>query len=110
MPSYEKNKSSGLWSCRFREKDENGVSHQKRLSGFSTKREAQFGYEDYLADAKIREEAKKAAQKIKDPEPDAISFFHKKTSKRIFLLRYRKQNTNKADSIFYRETNARYNS
>ncbi|MBR2474801.1 MAG: Arm DNA-binding domain-containing protein [Clostridia bacterium] len=48
MPSYEKNKSSGLWSCRFREKDENDVNHQKRLSGFSTKREAQYAYEDYI--------------------------------------------------------------
>lgn len=38
MPSYEKNKSSGLWSARFREIDANGIAHQKRLSGFKTKK------------------------------------------------------------------------
>lgn len=47
MPSYEKNKSSGLWSVRFRETT-NYVTHQKRLSGFKTKKEAQYGYEDYI--------------------------------------------------------------
>ena len=52
MPSYEKNKSSGLWSCRFREPDENGITHQRRLSGFHTKREAQYGYEDYIKQRK----------------------------------------------------------
>jgi integrase len=74
MPSYEKNKSSGLWSCRFRETDDNGVTHQKRLSGFTTKREAQFGYEDYLANAKALQNAKKADQQIKDAEPDEMFF------------------------------------
>lgn len=48
MPSYKKNKNSGLWSCRFRETDSKGLSHQKRLSGFKTKKEAQYGYEDYI--------------------------------------------------------------
>lgn len=47
MPSYEQNKSSKLWSVRFRETDENGSVHQKRLSGFKTKKAAQYGYEDY---------------------------------------------------------------
>ena len=47
MPSYEKNKSSGLWSVRFRETI-NYETHQKRLSGFKTKKEAQYGYEDYI--------------------------------------------------------------
>lgn len=49
MPSYEKNKSSGLWSVRFREtSSRDGVTRQKRLSGFKTKKEAQYGYEDYI--------------------------------------------------------------
>lgn len=47
MPSFEQNKKSKLWSVRFREIDENGITHQKRLSGFRTKKEAQYGYEDY---------------------------------------------------------------
>ena len=33
VPSFEKNKSSGLWSCRFREADENGINHNKRPAG-----------------------------------------------------------------------------
>lgn len=55
MPSYEKSKSSGLWSVRFREvSPQDGKTTNKRLSGFKTKKEAQYGYEDYVA-------AKKAA-------------------------------------------------
>ena len=57
MPSYEKNAASGLWSCRFREMGEDNTIHQKRLSGFKTKREAQFAYEDYIK----AEEQRKAA-------------------------------------------------
>ena len=53
MPSYEKNKKSGLWSVRFREASpENGTTVNKRLSGFKTKKEAQYGYEDYVAEQK----------------------------------------------------------
>ena len=59
MPSYEQNKSSKLWSVRFREVDGTGESHQKRLSGYKTKKEAQYGYQDYLAQK--AEEEKKAA-------------------------------------------------
>ena len=58
MPSYEKNKASGLWSARFRETDELGNTKQKRLSGFKTKKEAQYGYEDYIKN-KEDEKAKK---------------------------------------------------
>ena len=74
MPSYEKNKSSGLWSCRFREPDENGVIHQKRLSGFATKREAQYGYEDYIKTSEEREAAKKAVEQVAAAEPGSITF------------------------------------
>lgn len=49
MPSFEKNKSSGLWSVRFRESSGiDGTVKNKRLSGFKTKKEAQYGYEDYI--------------------------------------------------------------
>lgn len=74
MPSYEKNKSSGLWSCRFREIDANGISHQKRLSGFPTKREAQYGYEDYIKTAEERKLAKIAKEEAKQTSPDEITF------------------------------------
>ena len=47
MASYEKSKASGLWSVRFRETDASGT-HNKRLSGFKTKKEAQYAYEDYI--------------------------------------------------------------
>ena len=47
MASYEQNKSSKLWSVRFRI-IENGKEHQKRLSGFRTKKEAQNGYIEFL--------------------------------------------------------------
>ena len=40
MPSYEQNKESKLWSVRFREIGDDGMQHQKRLSGFKTKRAA----------------------------------------------------------------------
>lgn len=50
MPSYEKNKKSGLWSVRFREiSPQDGKTANKRLSGFKTKKDAQYGYEDYIA-------------------------------------------------------------
>lgn len=74
MPSYEKNKASGLWSCRFREKDENGISHNKRLSGFATKREAQYGYEDYIKTAEERENARIKAEKANKSESDSMLF------------------------------------
>lgn len=63
MPSYEKNKISGLWSVRFREASAvDGAAHQRRLSGFKTKKEAQYGYEDYLAAQKQKESAPKATE------------------------------------------------
>lgn len=74
MPSYEKNKTSGLWSCRFREKDENGVNHQKRLSGFPTKRAAQYAYEDYIKAEDERRAAKIAEEATKQASPDEMLF------------------------------------
>lgn len=58
MPSYEKSKASGLWSVRFRETSpQDGTTKNKRLSGFKTKKEAQYGYEDYVAAQKTATEA-----------------------------------------------------
>lgn len=66
MPSYEQNKSSKLWSVRFREPDEYGIPHQKRLSGFRTKKEAQYGYQDYIEEQN-RIAREKAKEKPNDP-------------------------------------------
>ncbi len=75
MPSYEKNKKSGLWSCRFREIGDDGLPHQRRLSDhFKTKKEAQFAYEDYI---KQRDETRKQKQTLPDEPtktPDDILF------------------------------------
>lgn len=48
MPSYEQNKASKLWSVRFRETAPDGTQKQKRLSGYATKKAAQYGYEEYI--------------------------------------------------------------
>ena len=69
MPSYEKNKSSGLWSVRFREiSPQDGKTANKRLSGFKTKKEAQYGYEDYIAAKKDVAEAEKPSEIYVTPE------------------------------------------
>ena len=70
MPSYEKSKASGLWSCRFREVNSLGETHQKRLSGFKTKKEAQYAYEDYIKGEEAREAEKTAAEEEKKTAPE----------------------------------------
>lgn len=70
MPSYEKSKSSGLWSVRFREQVD-GREKNKRLSGFKTKKDAQYGYEDYIAAQKLAAQNEKEP---KPPEPEDITF------------------------------------
>ena len=76
MPSYEKNKSSGLWSVRFREVNSDGEPHQKRLSGYKTKKEAQYGYEDYIKQKetsdKIAEEKKKEKEDPRNIKFDSL--------------------------------------
>ena len=69
MPSYEQNKSSKLWSVRFREIGADGITRQKRLSGFATKKAAQYGYEDYCI-KKSAEEAEQAAAKVDESPED----------------------------------------
>lgn len=71
MPSYEQNKNSKLWSVRFRESGENGIEHQRRLSGFKTKKEAQYGYQDYIEEK--NRIAKEKANKAPD-QPDDMCF------------------------------------
>lgn len=73
MPSYEKRQPSGLWSVRFREVDPGtGQTSNKRLSGFKTKREAQYAYEDYVAAQKSAAEATAPPEPTADPT--AITF------------------------------------
>lgn len=75
MPSYEKNKSSGLWSVRFREvSSEDGQTHQKRLSGFKTKKEAQNGYEEYITEQKRLEEEVKNQPPPEEADPNEMLF------------------------------------
>lgn len=47
MASYEK-RPSELWSVRFKIMAPDGVETYKRLSGYKTKKEAQYAYEDFL--------------------------------------------------------------
>ena len=88
MPSFEKNTASGLWSVRFREILPDGV-HQKRLSGFKTKKEAQWGYEDYISnkDAEVdnRSESEKAGDMLFD---DLLSEYLKFKEKRTKSTSY----------------------
>ena len=71
MPSYEKNKSSGLWSVRFREiSREDGLQHNKRLSGFKTKKEAQYGYEDYIKEQDLLREKAQETKKAEETPAD----------------------------------------
>ncbi len=75
MPSYEQNKNSKLWSVRFRETDIDGTTRQKRLSGFRTKKEAQYGYEDYCIKKNAEEAEKAAARANERPEDPNDMFF-----------------------------------
>lgn len=70
MPSYEKNAESGLWSCRFREMGADHMIHNKRLSGYKTKRQAQFAYEDYIKNEEAR---KSSVITPKPPDPNEIT-------------------------------------
>lgn len=84
MPSYEKSAASGLWSVRFRETAPDGTEKNKRLSGYKTKKEAQWGYEDYISDkeAKIdkRSESEKAGDLLFDDLiTDYLAFKGKRT-------------------------------
>lgn len=65
MASYEQNKSSKLWSVRFRETID-GKTVAKRLSGYKRKKDAEAGYAEYL---RIRSQ-----EKAKTPESDRILF------------------------------------
>ena len=77
MPSYEQSKSSKLWSVRFRELGDDGLMHNKRLSGYKTKKQAQFAYEDYTVEQKRKAEtAANHPKHAKAPEdsPDDLFF------------------------------------
>lgn len=75
MPSYEKSKASGLWSVRFREMSPiDGTTKNKRLSGYKTKREAQYGYEDYIKDRDERIKKERELAELAKSRPDDILF------------------------------------
>lgn len=75
MPSYEKSKSSGLWSVRFREASPvDGVLKNKRLSGYKTKKEAQYGYENYIKDRDERIKKEREIAELAKSRPDDILF------------------------------------
>ncbi len=95
MPSYEKNKSSGLWSVRFRETSPiDGTTHQKRLSGYKTKKDAQYGYEDYITEKSEREKREAELEREKS-SPDNMRF---ETLTELFL-EFKK--TRLKDSSYY---------
>jgi len=68
LPSYEQSKSTGLWSVRFRVEERDGTVRNMRLSNFNgkkfkTKKEARYGYEDYItAEALNQNKTKKTAE------------------------------------------------
>lgn len=74
MPSFEKNKASGLWSCRFREKKDDGTTANMRLSGkFKTKKEAVAAYEDYIT-KKAELNEKKNHEKELEASPHQMTY------------------------------------
>lgn len=58
MASYYKDEKNGKWYVRFRETDLNtGTKVNKKLSGFKTKKEAQYAYEDHVTEYNEQREA-----------------------------------------------------
>jgi len=75
MPSYEKSKASGLWSVRFRERSEiDGTTKNKRLSGYKTKKDAQYAYEDYIKEKDERIKKERELAEMAKSRPDDILF------------------------------------
>lgn len=75
MPSYQKSPASGLWSVRFREVQADGATKIRRLSKhpltgekFRTKKAAQYGYADYLAEKAAAEAAKPSGGTLTPPK------------------------------------------
>ena len=81
MASYEKNKSSGLWSVRFRVTLPDGSTRQPRLSGYKTKKEAQYAYEDYLTEEKEKASSPSVIEETKPIELTITSTMKKHVSK-----------------------------
>lgn len=90
MPSYEQSQASKLWSVRFREIDNTGESHQKRLSGYRTKKEAQRGYQDYLTQKTEEEKRKKTVEQTNNISFDGLAeeFFKFKKSRVKYATYY----------------------
>ena len=63
MASYEQNKSSKLWSVRFRETIE-GKTVFKRLSGYKRKKDAEAAYTDYLKEKDLKKNLPAPREKL----------------------------------------------
>lgn len=83
MASYEKRQPSGLWSVRFKELQPDGIEKQKRLSGFKTKKEAQFAYEEYISKHRINIE-EQLSQKHKSEEQPAVTMTFSELTEKYF--------------------------
>lgn len=54
MASYEQIGKKKLWSVRFRETGLDGLEHNRRLTGYETRRDAEAAYADYMHNNKAR--------------------------------------------------------
>lgn len=75
MASYYKDENNGKWYVRFRETDfKTGTKSNRKLSGFKTKKEAQYAYEDHISEYnRAREEWESAKPNAADvPSQDMI--------------------------------------
>lgn len=105
MPSFEKSAASGLWSVRFREVQADGTTKNARLTKnpktgekFRTRKAAQFGYEDYLAE-KTTLEASKPSGGVIAPTSKEMSV------KELYghFLPYKKQRTKESSHYDFRK-------
>ena len=75
MPSYEKNKTTGYWSCRYYGTDENGIPKHYRLSGrFKTKKDAVYAYEDMIEQQRQRDKERAAKAILAPPDVNEMLF------------------------------------
>lgn len=84
MASYEK-RPSGLWSVRFKTMTSDGVETYKRLSGYKTKKEAQYAYEDYLRNPEPQPSQIPAP--TPEPEPTASDMLFSELVNLFFIFK-----------------------
>ena len=84
MASYEK-RPSGLWSVRFKTMTPDGVETYKRLSGYKTKKEAQYAYEDFLRNPEPQPSQIPAP--APEPEPTASDMLFSELVNLFFIFK-----------------------